>query len=174
MIIIGEKLNSAIGCQKADTERDADFIIARSQRSRADAAPIILTFVPGQRPDRETEDLRWLIRVVQDTVDIPLCIDSPSAPLCWIGVPLGPRAWGSSTPFPEGKMCRIAPHWDNDWQVIGLTCSDDHGIRDAETKKLPLPGRAVEPRRPMASNTDEIMSFLCTGLVQRDSPLVEF
>lgn len=137
MIIIGEKLNGAIPVvKKAILERDADFIIARA-KVQADAGAHYLDLCAGTEPDRETEDLRWLIRVVQDTVDIPLCIDSPS-PRCIESVfPLVRRPGIINSISGEGEKCAVLLPLlqDNDWQVIALTCSDDHGIpKDTETK----------------------------------------
>jgi 5-methyltetrahydrofolate--homocysteine methyltransferase len=76
MKIIGEKIN---GTRKkvaaAIADRDAAFIrdLARSQAANgADW----LDLNAGTHPDREADDLLWLIGLVQEETDLPLCLDS--------------------------------------------------------------------------------------------------
>jgi 5-methyltetrahydrofolate--homocysteine methyltransferase len=88
MLIIGELINCTrkrVGA--AAEKRDAEFIkeVARNQVS---AGADILD-VNGGLPGQEVECLHWLVNVVQEAVDIPLCLDSadPEAlrrvlPLC--------------------------------------------------------------------------------------------
>lgn len=74
--LIGEKIN---GTRKrvaqAIAERDVAFIqdVARKQ---AAAGATWLDVNAGTHPDREPEDLVWLIDTIQAVVDIPLCLDS--------------------------------------------------------------------------------------------------
>ncbi len=88
MFIIGELINCTrkrVGT--AAQNRDAEFIkeVARNQ---ANAGADMLD-VNGGLPGQEAECLNWLVNIVQETVDIPLCLDSadPEAlrrvlPLC--------------------------------------------------------------------------------------------
>jgi 5-methyltetrahydrofolate--homocysteine methyltransferase len=76
MRIIGEKIN---GTRKrvaqAIAERDAEFIqdLARKQ---AEAGCAWLDVNAGTHPEKEPEDLIWLIETVQSVVDTPLSLDS--------------------------------------------------------------------------------------------------
>ncbi|MEW6401192.1 MAG: dihydropteroate synthase [Chloroflexota bacterium] len=76
MKIIGEKIN---GTRKrvaqAIAERDAEFIkdLAKKQ---ADAGSAWLDVNAGTHPDKEPDDLVWLIENVQSVVDTPLSLDS--------------------------------------------------------------------------------------------------
>jgi cobalamin-dependent methionine synthase I len=76
MKIIGEKLN---GTRKrvaqAIAERDVTFIqdLARKQ---AEAGATWLDINAGTHPDKEPDDLIWLIENVQSVVDTPLSLDS--------------------------------------------------------------------------------------------------
>lgn len=81
MILIGEKINGSINViKKAVLERDDKYIktIAKIQ---VEAGANYLDVNAGTDPERETEDLLWLIETVQSVVDTPICIDSstPSA-----------------------------------------------------------------------------------------------
>jgi 5-methyltetrahydrofolate--homocysteine methyltransferase len=76
MKIIGEKINGTRKrVARAITERDAGFIrdLARRQ-AEADAAWLDVN--AGTHPEREPDDLVWLIENVQAEVDTPLCLDS--------------------------------------------------------------------------------------------------
>lgn len=79
MILVGEKINGTISSiKKAVLDRDAEYIktIARSQ---TEAGADYLDVNAGTDPERETEDLLWLIETVQSVVDTPICIDSSTA-----------------------------------------------------------------------------------------------
>ena len=76
MIIIGEKIN---GTRKsvaaAIREKDAQFIrdLATSQ---AEGGSTYLDVNAGTAPEREPDDMAWLVSTVQDVCDLPLCLDS--------------------------------------------------------------------------------------------------
>jgi len=78
MQIIGEKINGTrkrVG--EAVISRDEGFIrdLALSQ---VKAGADLLDVNAGTPPDRELDDLVWLVRIVQEAVDVPLCLDSPN------------------------------------------------------------------------------------------------
>lgn len=76
MKIIGEKINGTRKLvAKAIAERDAVFI-QNLARKQVDGGAHWLDINAGTHPNQEPEDLTWLIRAVQDVVDIPLCLDS--------------------------------------------------------------------------------------------------
>ena len=76
MKLIGEKIN---GTRKrvaqAIAERDAEFIrdLAKKQ---AEAGCVWLDVNAGTHPDKEPDDLIWLIENIQSAVDTPLSLDS--------------------------------------------------------------------------------------------------
>jgi 5-methyltetrahydrofolate--homocysteine methyltransferase len=76
MKIIGEKIN---GTRKkvaaAIAERDATFIRDLARRQAENGADW-LDVNAGTHPDREGDDLLWLIELVQEETDVPLCLDS--------------------------------------------------------------------------------------------------
>ncbi|MBD3184654.1 methyltetrahydrofolate cobalamin methyltransferase [Candidatus Poribacteria bacterium] len=77
MIIIGELINSSRSkIAKAIEEKDAEYIkgIATKQ---ADAGADYIDINCGTNLKTEEEDLSWLAGIVQEVVELPLCIDSP-------------------------------------------------------------------------------------------------
>lgn len=78
MIIIGEKINGAIPSSAAAiTNRDEDFIRNLAVR-QTEAGADYLDICAGTDPSCELEVMEWLIEIVQETVETPLCIDSPN------------------------------------------------------------------------------------------------
>lgn len=78
MIIIGEKINGTIpSVKKAIEEKDADFIRDLAIR-QAEAGADYIDVCASTKPEVEVETLKWLMEIVQDAVDTPLCIDSPN------------------------------------------------------------------------------------------------
>ena len=76
MIIIGEKINGTIPVVKAAIEkRDADFIAERAIK-QTEAGADFIDVCASTAPELEIEALKWLIDVVQDATETPLCIDS--------------------------------------------------------------------------------------------------
>ena len=78
MLVIGEKINGtrkAVG--KAVDAKDEAFIKNLAQ-AQVDAGADYLDINAGTKPDTEPQDLAWLVRVVQEITDTPLCLDSPN------------------------------------------------------------------------------------------------
>lgn len=79
MIFIGEKLNGTIpSIQKAILERDRGHI-AKITAMQADAGADYIDVNAGTDPSREIDDMLWLLSVVREITDTPICVDS-SAP----------------------------------------------------------------------------------------------
>jgi len=76
MIVIGEKINGTRkAVAQAIRERDAAFIrdLAKTQ---SDAGSAFLDVNAGSAPEREPEDMAWLVTIIQEACDTPLCLDS--------------------------------------------------------------------------------------------------
>jgi 5-methyltetrahydrofolate corrinoid/iron sulfur protein methyltransferase len=76
MIIIGEKINGTRRLvAQAIRERDTAFIHDLAQ-SQADAGSAFLDVNAGTAPEREPEDVAWLVATIQEACNTPLCLDS--------------------------------------------------------------------------------------------------
>ncbi len=92
MLIIGERINtSREKIRKAVEEKDTAFI-QNEARLQLDAGANMLDVNCGTSLANEAEDLSWLVKTVQEAVDLPLCIDSPN-----------PDAIASALPLHKGK-----------------------------------------------------------------------
>ncbi|MDH4209316.1 MAG: dihydropteroate synthase [Anaerolineae bacterium] len=76
MKIIGERINgSRARVEAAVSGRDGAFIQRLAQR-QVDSGADWLDVCAGTPAEREPDDLVWLVRTVQEVVQVPLCLDS--------------------------------------------------------------------------------------------------
>jgi 5-methyltetrahydrofolate--homocysteine methyltransferase len=75
--IIGERINTTLKkVQAAVADRDADYI-QDDVIQQAEAGASYIDVNAGARIGHETEDMKWLLEVIQKATDLPLCLDSP-------------------------------------------------------------------------------------------------
>ena len=136
MIIIGEKINGSIPAVKeAIDKRDATFIADRAVKQAAAGADFI-DVCASTAPELEIETLKWLIEVVQEAVETPLCIDSPNPRAIEAVFQYANKPGLLNSISEEGDKCAVLLPLlaGNSWEVVGLTC-DNNGIPcDLETK----------------------------------------
>ncbi|MDR1650259.1 MAG: dihydropteroate synthase, partial [Synergistaceae bacterium] len=105
MIIIGEKINGSIpATAKAIAERDEAYIRALARR-QTECGADYLDVNAGTAPDAERDTLRWLIGVVQDEVDTPICIDSSNPETILDMIPLARRPGMINSVSDEANKC---------------------------------------------------------------------
>lgn len=136
MIIIGEKINGIIpSVKKAIEERDEEFIRELAVK-QSEAGANYIDVCASTDPEVEVETLKWLMDVVQDAVDTPLCIDSPNPRTIESVFQYARRPGIINSVSEEGDKCEIIFPLiqGTEWQVIGLTC-DNRGIpADVQTR----------------------------------------
>ncbi len=141
MIIVGERINSSRQEIKTAVEnRDEDYIRMDASRQYQAGADYI-DINAGTGSGKEIEDLEWLINIIQDEVDCPLCIDSSDSsvlekaftmvnkPPLVNSISLEAKRLGPMLEFFKGKECK----------VVALCVSDD-GLPKSEEEIL---GRTV-------------------------------
>jgi len=105
MIIIGEKINGTRkAVAQAIRERDSDFI-RKLAKGQAEAGSAFLDVNAGTAPEREPDDMAWLVTTIQEVCDTPLCLDSANPAALRAGLALVKR-----TPLinsVSGEMKRI-------------------------------------------------------------------
>jgi len=139
MIIVGEKINGAIpSVGEAIEKRDAAFIRNLVKR-QVDAGVDYLDICAGTSAGKELEALNWLLDLVQDETDTPLCVDSPNVSIIENVLPRVKRSGIINSVSGEGDKCEVIYPLmqENDWQVIALTC-DNNGIPDTYRKKVDI------------------------------------
>lgn len=137
MIIIGEKLNGSIPVVgEAIANRNADFIRERA-RIQADANATFIDVCASVDVAVEVETLRWMIGLVQEVTDTPICLDSPNPKALIEAMPFCNKTGLINSVSLEGdKIDQIFPVIaETDWQCVALLC-DDHGIPNSVERRL--------------------------------------
>jgi cobalamin-dependent methionine synthase I len=137
MKIIGEKINGTrkkVG--KAIAGRDVAAIQDLAIR-QAQAGAAWLDVNAGTHPEREADDLIWLIDTTQAVVDTPLCLDSANPKALHAAIPAVHKTpmINSISGEPQrlaGILPLVAEHG---CEVIAL-CMDDKGIPDTAEGRL--------------------------------------
>jgi cobalamin-dependent methionine synthase I len=127
--VIGERINTTLKKVKgAVAERDADYI-KTDVAKQTEAGATYIDVNAGARIGHEEEDMRWLLEVVQQATDLPLCLDSPDPAILEMAyglvdkkpminsISLEKDRFDPMMKYLKGKDCRI----------IAL-CMDDSGM----------------------------------------------
>ena len=129
MKIIGEKIN---GTRKtvaaAIANRDIEFIQNLAKR-QVEGGAHWLDVNAGTHPDREVDDMLWLIDLIQGVTDAPLCLDSanPKALTAAMGAVQKTPMINSISGEPDRLMNVLPIVAQHGCEVIAL-CMDDKGI----------------------------------------------
>lgn len=137
MIIIGEKINGTIpSVAAAISNHDEQFIKDLAIR-QSEAGANYIDICAGTAVEIEEETLCWLIDIVQEVTETPLCIDSPDPELLARIYPRVKHPGLINSISLEGNKCDIILPILRDhpeWGVVALTC-DQSGIAEtADTK----------------------------------------
>lgn len=170
MIIIGEKINGSIPAVKEAIEkRDAAFIADRAVK-QTEAGANFIDVCASTAPEYEIETLKWLMEVVQDVTDTPLCIDSPNPRVIEAVFKYANKPGMLNSISEEGDKCELLlPLMEgNGWQVVGLTC-DNNGIPADLQTKLDITKRMVDKAAGHGITQDRIHIDPCVMALSTDN-----
>lgn len=176
MIIIGEKINGSIpSVARAIRERDETLIRNLAIR-QTEAGADYLDIAAGADPDTEYETLSWLIGVVQDAVETPLCIDSPDPHTLLDIMPLVKKPGILNSISEEHGKCEVVfpKAADSGWKIIALTCDADGISRDAAVR-FNIAAAIIEKAHKYGIARDRLfIDPLITALCANENSLLEF
>jgi 5-methyltetrahydrofolate--homocysteine methyltransferase len=176
MIIIGEKINGSIpSTAKAIANRDEAFIRNLAQKQTETGADYI-DVAAGTSPELERETLAWLINIVQDTVDTPLCIDSSDCNVILDMIPLVKRPGMLNSVSEEHGKCEILlpKVADSEWKIVALTC-DNNGISEDARVKFDIAVTIVEKAKKYGITPDRLfIDPLVTTISTNSNSLLSF
>jgi 5-methyltetrahydrofolate--homocysteine methyltransferase len=176
MIIIGEKINGFIPKTMAAIESKDEAYIRELAEKQTEGGAAYIDICAGTRPDIERETMEWLIGLVQDTVDTPLCIDSSDPQVILDMLPLANKpGMINSVSKEEGKTETIFPAIaDSTWCVVALTCDAD-GIPDDPQKKYAIGRQMIEEAEALGIARDRLFIDPCvTTLATKQDCLINF
>lgn len=145
MIVIGEKINGSIPkTAAAIAAHDEEYIrqIARAQTAaQADYLDCCASVNEG-----ELDVQKWLIGLIKEESDLPICIDSPDPQICIDAIPFCDGRVGiiNSVSGEGNKMDVVFPAIaDTGWGCIALL-SDDTGIPKSVEDRMKVFDRIME------------------------------
>ncbi len=109
MLIVAERINASRKAIRAALENlDAAFIQAEA-RNQAAAGANYIDVNGGTFPGREPELLSWLVDVVQEVTDLPLCLDSPDPAALTVALPKVKKAQPmiNSISLESGRFAKV-------------------------------------------------------------------
>jgi len=145
MIVIGEKINGAIPSVKAAiAQRDEDFIRDLVKR-QVNVGVDYLDVCAGTGAQEEEAALNWLVNIVQEETETPICIDSPNPRVIEKTLPQIKHCGLINSVSGEGDKCEVIYPLiqGTEWNVVALTCDND-GIPETAQKKVEIAETLIE------------------------------
>jgi len=176
MIIIGEKINGSIpSTAKAIQEKNEAFIRNLAVRQTEMGANYI-DVAAGTSPEQERDTLTWLINIVQDAVDTPICIDSSDCNVLLDMIPLVKKPGMLNSVSEEHGKCEILlpKVADTAWKIVALTC-DNRGISPDPKIKFEIAVTIVEKAKKLGISEDRLfIDPLVTTISTNGESLLSF
>ena len=137
MQVIAERINATRKrISKAVADRDAAFI-ALEAKTQAEAGATFIDCNAGRKPEREVDDLKWMIEVVQGAVELPVCIDSPNAKAIEAALKLVKKTpMINSVTAEKAKIESIMPLARDSGALLVALCMGDGGMPDGTADRL--------------------------------------
>ncbi|WP_258360349.1 methyltetrahydrofolate cobalamin methyltransferase [Moorella sulfitireducens (nom. illeg.)] len=159
MLIIGEKLNSAIpGVRQIMEAKDAAAV--QDLAVRQAAAGVHYLDVNTAHCGDETAYMEWLVRTVQEVTDTPLCIDSTDGSVIRKALEVAKgnknKILINSISMEKNRLDQVLPLvLEYQCPVIGLTV-DDNGIPKTVEDRISIAGRMVDLLAKEGYNLDNL------------------
>jgi 5-methyltetrahydrofolate--homocysteine methyltransferase len=145
MLVVGERINSSRkGIGVAIRDRDAAFI-AKEARDQVDAGAHVIDVNTATLMDEEVESLMWAVQLIQDSVHVPICMDSPNPTAMAEALPFcREKAMLNSITAETGRYATlISLIQEYKPNVVGL-CMDDRGMPDTGEDRIRIASDLIE------------------------------
>ena len=146
MLIVGELINTSRKPIKEAIERgDAAYIRDIAVR-QAEAGADYIDVNCGTLIHNEPETMAWLVNIVREAVDVPLCIDSPNPEALEAGLKLATKGrpmLNSITAEPD-RFEAVLPIVKNFKAKVVALCMDEEGIPATAEKRIEIARKLVE------------------------------
>ncbi len=169
MIIVGEKLNGSIPSMKKAIEERNEKRIRSLAVKQEDAGADYLDVCASVPEAVEEETLKWMLELVQDASDLPICLDSPSPDTIVKAMQYVKKPGLINSVSMEGdKISKVFPAIaGTGWKCIAL-CSDENGIPDSAEKRLQVFDRILAEADKYGISHDRLfidplVEMLCTS-----------
>ncbi len=157
MKIIGEKINGTRKrVARAIAERDAEYIQDLAAK-QAEAGSHWLDVNAGTHPDKEPDDLIWLIETIQAVIDTPLSLDSANPAALNVAIKAVHKTpMINSISGEPDRLEKILPIVaEHGCEVIALAM-DDKKIPDTTEKRLEIIDKVMAATRAAGVPDDKV------------------
>lgn len=136
MFIIGELINSTRkAIAQAIEQKDEGYLKDLARRQANSGASAI--DINAAASSNEIENMKWLVNLVQEVVDVPLCIDSPSAEALAIGLEhCKGRAVINSITAEKERWAEVLPLVQQFKSKVVALCMDNRGMPETVSDRL--------------------------------------
>jgi len=146
MLIIGERINTvrktiALALEKKDVKT-----IQREAINQVKAGVDVLDVNVGT-PTEEAKNMSWAVEVIQEVVDIPLCLDSPSPETIRAGFQASrdkKRTWANSITLEKERIKGILPLVKKHNCPLIALCIDQKGVPPTADERVEIARRLIE------------------------------
>jgi len=144
MLIVGELINTSRRAVAAAVEaRDAAFLQDLARR-QAEAGADMIDVNCGTRLGTEAAVMTWLVDLVQEAVDVPLCIDSPSPAVLAAGLSrCRDKALVNSVSAEKERLREVLSLLGRYRTSVVALCLDDGGMPNSVADRLRIAGKLV-------------------------------
>ena len=148
MLIIGEKINSSRKSIKEMVESKNKEFIQELAQKQVESGAQMLDLNIGTIRKSEPENMQWLVKTVQEAVDVPLCIDSPNYEAIRAGLQVYNKNKGkaliNSVTAERERLNLILPLVKKyKCSVVALTMSED-GIPQDSKKRFKIADELIK------------------------------
>jgi 5-methyltetrahydrofolate--homocysteine methyltransferase len=159
VVIIGERINPT-GRKAFSAELQAGDLsrVAKDAQAQVDAGALVLDVNVGAAGVDEVKLLPEAVRIVQDTVDLPVCLDSPNpAALSAALKVVRGRALINSVNGETDKLATVLPLVAEYGAAVIALCMDDTGIPPTPGQRLEVANSILEAAHQHGIAPDDIL-----------------
>ena len=143
VFVVGELINSSRKVISQAIEQKDKVYLQDLARRQADAGAHYID-VNAAQGGNEIEDMMWLVDLIQDVVDIPLCIDSPSAAALEVGLSLcRQKAMINSISGETERWAEVLPIIQRYHPKVVALCMDESGMPETAEDRLIVADKLV-------------------------------
>lgn len=138
LTIVGELINTSRKEVNEAVEARDESVIRALARKQADAKATFIDVNCGSRVHDELEVMEWLVNIVQDEVDTPICFDSPNHEALRRGLEVykGTESMINSISGEDGRYETISPLVKEYNTKVVLLCMDSSGMPETADDRM--------------------------------------
>lgn len=157
LTIIGERINSSRKRIARAVEFKDAALIQQEARMQQEAGASFIDVNAGAFVRRETQFLPWLVKTVQEAVDLPLCLDTPNTDALKLALPehRGKPIINSVTLESERMKVIVPLVLEYSCKVVALTMDESLIPADA-TKKFDIAARLIDALTKAGVSVEDI------------------